>query len=163
MQCSSTISNKYTIWRYTPCTVFTCKNAALLAILTKHQQDWKVGHKDFKCRKFISKYFPGCIWEMTVEVESAADPSCLLFAAWCLPRPLPLVKEQRQEVHWKVSCWVDEGINPHYLFALTALGMSLALLGFLFLEQSDEHFWHLGRCVCWYLKKQMQCWVKLQR
>ena len=42
MQCSSTITNKYTIWRCTPCTVFTCKNAALHAILAKHQQDWKV-------------------------------------------------------------------------------------------------------------------------
>ena len=38
MQCSSTITNKYTIWRCTPCTVFTCKNAALLAILAKHQE-----------------------------------------------------------------------------------------------------------------------------
>ena len=42
MQCSSTITNKYTIWRCTPCTVFTCKNTALHAISANHQQDWKV-------------------------------------------------------------------------------------------------------------------------
>ena len=39
MQCSSMISNKYTIWRYTSCTVFSCKMQPCLQFWTQHQQD----------------------------------------------------------------------------------------------------------------------------
>ena len=48
---------------------------------------------------------------VSVGVETGS--SCLLCATWCLARPVPVVKEQGQEVHWKVCCWVDSAICYH--------------------------------------------------